>query len=239
MSHSTIAVLLLIFKCLIAVLVGIFEGNGAVYVFNQMPAKWFCDYGEEPTKEMLERSSQRIKSSPWKYLFTMLFIVLNIKLVTDDWIFAIPGTAALWLLMELSLADIKFKVVPDQILILLAITGLGFMQYHGSWKAPVIGAAIGFGITMAIAGLGRLLYKNDTLGGGDIKLFAVLGFLAGPSGIVFIFIVSTVISALHFGILLARKLIKRTDSRAMVPYISIGAAVYLVFFWDKFSEIII
>mgnify|MGYP000890993052 CR=1 FL=1 len=37
-----------IIKSLITILLAIFLGNGAVYFFNKMPAKWFCEYGEEP-----------------------------------------------------------------------------------------------------------------------------------------------------------------------------------------------
>ena len=239
MSDNSIAILLLIIKCLSAILLGIVQGSGAVYFFNKIPPKWFCDYGEEPTPEMMDRYTQRVKSHPWKYVFTMAFIILNIKLVTDDWQFAIPGTIALWFLLELALGDIKFQIVPDQLLILLAITGLGFMQYHSSWKEALIGAAIGLGLMLIIAGIGSMIYKRTTLGGGDIKLYTVLGFITGPMGIIFIFITSTLISAAHFIYLIAGKKVKKNDYRPMVPYIALGAAAYIVFFWDAFSEIII
>ena len=48
----------IIIKCLVAVLAAIFLGNGAVYLFNKMPAKWFCDYGETPSEEMLDPFTQ-------------------------------------------------------------------------------------------------------------------------------------------------------------------------------------
>lgn len=232
MSERTILISLLIIKCLAAILMGILEGNGAVYFFNQMPAKWFCDYDEEPTAEMLDPYTQRVKSHPWKYIFTMAFVILNIKMAVDDWQFAIPGTFALWLLLELAIADIKYRIVPDQILVLLAVTGLGFLQYHASWVEAVYGAAIGFALMGVIAGLGRLFYKKMALGGGDIKLYAVLGLIAGPRGILFIFVVSTLVSGAWFVIQLARGKIKKTDTQPMVPYIAAAAAAYIVFFWD-------
>ena len=224
--------MLQIVKCLVAVLIGIFEGNGAVYFFNKMPAQWFCEYGEEPTAEMKDPYVQRVKSHPWKYIFTMGFIILNIKMVVDDWEFFIPGTVALWLLLELAIADIKYRIVPDQILVLLAITGLGFLQYHSTWQDGVFGALIGFALMGVIAGLGRLFYQKMALGGGDIKLYAVLGLLAGTKGILFIFVVSTLVSAAWFVLQLARKKIKKTDTQPMVPYIAAAAAAYIVFFWD-------
>ena len=237
MSENSIAILILIIKCLTAILIGIFEGNGAVYLFNKVPAKWFCDYGEEPTAEMRDPYTQRIKSHPWKYVFTMAFIILNIKLVVEDWQFAIPGTAALWLLLELSIADIKYRIVPDQYLILLAVTGMGFMSYHGSWSVAFIGAGIGFVLMALIAGLGKLFYQKMALGGGDIKLYAVLGFITGIKGVLFIFVISTLVSGAWFVIQIARKKIKRTDTQPMVPYIAAAAATYIVFFWDYIIEI--
>lgn len=232
MSQDIIYVSLQILKCLIAVFVGILEGNGAVYFFNKIPAEWLCDYGEEPTPEMKDRYTQRVKSHPWKYIFTMAFVILNIKMVVDDWQFAITGTVALWLLLELSIADIKYRIVPDQILILLAVTGFGFMPYHDNWETSVIGAVIGFGIMGLIAGVGKLLYHRLALGGGDIKLYTVLGFLTGYKGILFIFVLSTLVSGAWFVIQLARRKIKRTDTQPMVPYIAGAAAAYIVFFWD-------
>ena len=225
-----------IIACLVAVLVGILEGNGAVFFFNRIPAEWFCDYGEKPTAEMLDRSTQRVKSYPWKYVFTMGFIILNIKMVTDDWQFAIPGTIALWLLLELSISDIKYQIVPDQLLILLTVTGLGFMPYRSTWKEAAFGAAIGFGLMFIIALIGKLTYKRDTIGGGDIKLFTILGFISGPIGFAFIFVVSTLLSAGHFVYLLAKKRVKATDARPMVPFISVAAALHIVFFWDTFTQ---
>ena len=52
----------IVIACLAAIFVGVLEGNGAVYAFNHLPAKWLCDYGEEPSAElsvrMLTRSTE-------------------------------------------------------------------------------------------------------------------------------------------------------------------------------------
>lgn len=216
-------------KVIIAVLIGVLQGNGAVYFFNKMPASWLCDYGETPSEELLNPTTQRIKSNPWKYLFSMGFVILNTKLVVDDWQFALAASAALWILLELALSDKKYSIVPDQLLILLAITAIGVIPFHSSWKAPLFGALIGFSIMMLIALVGKLAYRRDTLGGGDIKLFSALGLIAGPRGILFIFAATTLLSAACFAYLLAKKRAKITDSLPMVPYIATAAAFYLVF----------
>ena len=79
---------------IVAMILGIIGGNGAVYAFNHMPAQWLCDYGEKPSEELLDPYTQRVKSYPWKFIFTMLFTVINIKLVIDDWQFAVAALCA-------------------------------------------------------------------------------------------------------------------------------------------------
>jgi molecular chaperone HtpG len=54
---------------------------------------------------------------------------------------------------------------------LLAVSAVGFIQYHTGWQDMLAGAALGTGIVGATALLGRALYKRDAVGGGDIKLF--------------------------------------------------------------------
>ena len=223
--------LIIIIKCLSAILVGIFAGNGGVYFFNKMPAAWLCEYGQKPPKELLDPYTQRVKSYPWKFIFTMFFIVVGIWLVIDDYRFAIGAVAVIWLMLEMSIADIKYRIVPDQLIILLAVCAFGFISYHDSWMDCLYGGLIGFGVMGFVAVLGKIIYKKDSLGGGDIKLFASLGLIAGVSGIIGIFILTTLMSAGHFVILLAMRKIKRTDSKPMVPYIGISTTIYLIFLW--------
>ena len=226
-------------KCGVALLLGILEGNGAVYFFNHMPAKWFCDYGQEPTEDMLDPYTQRIKSTPWKYIFSMLFVLLNIKMVMDGPQFMVAATFALWLMLEMSIGDIKYGIIPDQLLLLLSVTGLGFIVYNGSWQRCLLGTAVGFGIMFIIALIGRLAYRRDTLGGGDIKMFTCLGFLLGPVGVIAVFMITAFISAGHYVILLAGKKIKSSDTMPMVPYITVATMIYMVFLYGKLELMIL
>lgn len=223
--------LLTIVKCLAAILAAVLLGNGAVYFFNKMPTRWFCEYGQEPTDEMKDPFRQRIKSHPWKVVFTMLFVALGIWLVMDDWRFAVAALCTSWLLIEMAIGDVLYRIVPDQLIVLLVITAVGYFAYYDDWTFCLWGALIGFGIMGFIALIGKFLYRKETLGGGDIKLFAGLGFVTGPYGIVTIFVISTLLSVAHFLLLLARKKVRRGDSRPMVPYIAVAAIGYLTFLW--------
>lgn len=228
-------ILWIILKCTGMILLGILAGNGAVYFFNKVPASWLCDYNEEPSAELKDPYTQRIKSYPWKYIFTMLFIILGIKMVMTDWRFAVAGTFAIWLLLEMSIADIKYRIVPDQYILLLTVTALGFIPFHFDHFSLIAGAAAGF-LIMGLTGLiGKLTGKREAVGGGDIKLFTSLGLITGFWGILFIFAGTALLSGAHIIFLLVRKKITMKDTMPMVPYIAIISAVYIVFFFGKFD----
>ena len=122
-------------------------------------------------------------------------------------------------------------IVPDQLIILLAATGIGFIPHHeGGPLSGIWGALLGFGVVGLIAILGRLIYRRTAIGGGDIKLFGALGLACGIDGVIFVFIVSTFLSAGHFVWQIIRKKAKAGDERPMVPYIAAATILYMVFF---------
>ncbi len=219
--------------CGAAVGLGVLLGNSAVWFFNRIPAKWLTDYGQEPSEELLHPTQQRVKSTPWKYVFTGFFICCGIYLGLQDAAYAVPALAAMWLLLEMAIADLKYLIVPDQLILLLGVTSLGMITKHaGGPMDAVWGALIGFGVLAAMALLAKLIYRKPAIGGADVKLFGALGLVTGVDGILFIFVVSTFLSAGHFIGLMIRKKAKLSDERAMVPYIAVAAGFYLVFFHE-------
>ncbi len=215
--------------CLAAIFLGILFGNGAVYFFNKMPGRWLCDYDEEPSEELLHPTEQRVKSTPWKYVFSGIFIVIGIKLGVEDPVYAFPVMVAVWLALEMAIADAKYMIVPDQLIMLLVVTGLGFIPHHRRGPMDCLyGALIGFGVLFVIAVISRLVYKKPAVGGGDVKLFAALGLATGTDGILIIFVLTTFISAGHFIYLMIRRGAKLSDSRPMAPYIAIASTIYMV-----------
>ena len=226
--------------CGAAIAARILLGNSAVYFFNKMPGKWLCDYGQAPDEELMHPTHQRVKSTPWKYVFSGLFIAAGIKMGLENPLYALPALAALWLLLEMSIADIKYMIVPDQLIMLLVITGLGFIPHHAFGVMDcLVGAAIGFGIMVLIAVIGRLVYKKAAVGGADIKLFGALGLCLGTDGIIAVFILSTFLSAGHFLWLLIRRKIRLSGERPMVPYIAAAATIYLVILHEMSYNIVV
>ena len=207
-----------------------------MYLFNRMPAEWLCDYDEDPTEELMSMDVQRVKSMPWKYIFSMLFVVLNMTLIREDLQFALASSFTLWLLLELAIADVKYNILPDQLIILLAVCSIGFIPYKdGVWEI-LSGGLIAFVIIFVIALMGKLCYRKNTMGGGDIKLFTAIGLICGSFGSIFILIGSYMLLALHAIFLLiyaaAKPKYNLKKYLPMAPYIAIITAIYLIFFWD-------
>ncbi len=237
MERELITILI---TCGAAILAGVIAGNGAVYFFNKMPGSWLCDYGQEPDEELLHPTMQRVRSTPWKYVFTGFFIVVGIVLGMSDPLFAVPAVCAIWLLLEMAIADIKYMIVPDQLIMLLVIAGVGFIPHHRFGVMDCFrGALVGFVVMLVIAVIGRLVYRKPAVGGADVKLFAALGLCCGTDGILVIFVLTTFISAAHFIYLMARRGAKLADERAMVPYIAVSTTLYLVIFHEMSYNIMI
>ncbi|MDR1135200.1 MAG: A24 family peptidase [Clostridiales Family XIII bacterium] len=103
---------------------GVLAGYGAVYVFNRIPSKWLCDYGEAPGERHLP---PRISRRPWGWLFALIFTVSICKIgYMVSWYYAAAALPALWLLLLIGISDRKYKIIPDQFAAALAVVGIGF-----------------------------------------------------------------------------------------------------------------
>jgi leader peptidase (prepilin peptidase)/N-methyltransferase len=197
-----------------------------------MPAKWLCDYDEVPDERHL---APRIGKYPWVPLFFFVFAMAAFKTLLISWSYGAAALPALWALLLIGLSDSKYRIIPDQFVILLAVTGIGFAAIGrgGAWKyaflSPLFGMLLGGGLFFLVAFLGRLFTKKDILGFGDVKLTAVCGLIAGLWGIVAILIMTALSSAAVLSLRLARGSIKTTDEAPLGPFIAGATAVYLLF----------
>lgn len=233
MREEYIYWIVLVSKCLAGILAGLVGGNGLVYIFNKIPVRWYVEYGKEPRGKLLDMSQKRMKASPWKYIFSMILVAFSIWLVQDDWKFAVAAFCTMWLILLISIGDWYYKVIPDQLLILLALCSIGFLSYHASWKSIALGGLCG-GIIMGLLALvGYLLYKKATIGGGDVKLFFALGLCLGLGGVLFVMASSILLSGTHALYKMLQKTIKKGDCMPLAPYVAIATGIYFVARLDR------
>jgi prepilin signal peptidase PulO-like enzyme (type II secretory pathway) len=220
---GTIAILI---KIAVSIAAGALAGISAVYVFNRIPAGWLCDYGQEPEHGMW---GVRIESRPWAAVFVLVFIASSLKLLEQGYLYAVPGLAALWLLLLIGIADGKYRIIPDQLATLLAVTAFGFIPFHGMWQSHLYGALAGGGSILLMGLVGRLLFRKETMGFGDVKLFAAAGLLLGLKGTVIVLILTVFSSAFAFGAGLITGKLKPGDEEPLGPFIAASAALYILF----------
>jgi prepilin signal peptidase PulO-like enzyme (type II secretory pathway) len=205
---------------------GILAGFSAVYAFNRIPAKWLCDYHQKPDPGMWE---ERIKPQPWTIVFILVFSASALKLTGQSYLYAIPGVVALWLLLQIGMADRKYSIIPDQFVIALAVAAFGFIPLHLSYQSQLLGALVGGGSILLMGIVGMLLFKKESMGFGDVKLFAAIGLLLGVKGVVIVLLFTVFSSALVFGIGIMTGRLKADDQQPLGPFISASAAAYILF----------
>jgi prepilin signal peptidase PulO-like enzyme (type II secretory pathway) len=123
------------------------------------------------------------------------------------------------------LIDVEHKILPDKInLYLLAIIGC-YVLLNYPWKYWLIGGAVGFLGPLLITWLFYKIKGQIGLGGGDIKLYGILGLLFGPLGILSTIFLSSFLGAFVGVAMIAMKKMDRDTALPFGPFIIIVAAV--------------
>lgn len=217
----------IIIKTLASIIIGTFAGFSAVYIFNKMPAAWLCEYGEKPSAELADPHIQRVKGYPWRWIYAAGFACLLIRLTFFDVQFAAAGLFACWALLIIGLADLKYMIIPDQFVIMLALSAFGFIPFYQSVLQPVVGAAIGGGVMLVTALLGKFIFKKEVMGFGDVKLMASIGVALGVKGTVLVLIGASLCSGIAAAIGLASGRYKKDDAKPFGPYICAWGIIYI------------
>lgn len=132
-------------------------------------------------------------------------------------------------LILITFIDIDYQIIPDVIslpgipicfLMAVFIMDLSFMD-------ALLGLLIGGGSLYLVAVLYELATKREGMGGGDIKLLALMGAFLGWKSLLFILLVSSLVGAVvGISIMLARG----GDMKYAVPFgpfLSLAAVAYL------------
>lgn len=210
----------------VSVMAGTLAGYGAVFFFNKIPVTWLCDYGEKPEDKLW---GIRIPKYPWSLAFSLLFIAMSYVLWGKGILYAIAGILCLWFLLLISIADIKYMIVPDQFVVAVSVTAVGFIPFQEGFFSPFYGALLGSGSFLIIGLIGKLFLKKEAMGFGDVKLMAAIGLVTGFSGMVIVIVVTFFSSGIIMGIgLLSRKL-KKESYQPLAPYIAVSAAAFILF----------
>jgi len=80
--------------------------------------------------------------------------------------------------------DWELYIIPDELNATLLVIGVAYQVWNHTPMVALIGALAGWGILWGIAFFGRLAFRKDAMGHGDIKMMRGVGSLIGPAMLV-------------------------------------------------------
>lgn len=130
------------------------------------------------------------------------------------------------LLVIITVSDIAYMLIPDKVLLPFAFVLFGLRIYAPltPWWDSLLGATVGFGVLLLIG-----VVSKGGMGGGDIKLFFVIGLVLGTLQTLLTLFLAAVIGTIA-GIYILKR--RGQGRKTPIPFgPSIAAAAIIAYFW--------
>ncbi len=145
--------------------------------------------------------------------------------------------------------DLEHMIIPDRVSLGGIVLGLGLSAlvpalHHertamGGLGASFLGAVTGSGMLWITALLGKLVFKKDAMGMGDVKLLGAIGAFLGWLSVLFTIMISSFTGAI-VGVSLVLSQRKEMQSRIPYgPYLALAALIWLFWgptLWNAYIE---
>lgn len=134
-------------------------------------------------------------------------------------------------LIVITFIDLDHQIIPDRISVVGIPIGFAlslFVLSTTTWLDSLIGIAAGGGFFLFIALAYYLVARKEGMGGGDIKLLAMIGAFAGWQGVIFVVFFSSLVGSV-VGILYI--VLSGRGSRSPIPFgpfLALGAYLYFM-----------
>lgn len=146
-------------------------------------------------------------------------------------IFGLSSISAIYMLIAsilivISFIDYNYQIIPDKLILLgfIIITPIHILySFPSSLINGLLGLFISGGLFLSIA-----FISKGGMGGGDIKLISLIGYLLGLK-VFMVIIISFILGALVSIILLITNVKNRKDAIAFGPFIAIASIIVMLF----------
>ncbi len=142
---------------------------------------------------------------------------------------ALRGAILLTILLGIAVSDARFYIIPDQFTIGGAALGL-LLAFFSPALGPLealVGMVVGFGLLWFTAWAGKKVFKKEAMGGGDIKMMALIGAFLGVQGVFLALFLAAFLGAVIFGPISIR-------TGKLVPFgIFLAAGAALTYGWGE------
>lgn len=135
------------------------------------------------------------------------------------------------ILIAITFIDLEHGEIPDEISIPGIFVGAALMSVFtldGSGSKlislfdAVIGIAVGGGMMYLLGVVGKMAFKKEAVGGGDVKLMAMMGAFLGWKLVLFTFFLAPVLGS---GVAIYMKLKYKAETLPYGPYLALGAMI--------------
>lgn len=172
------------------------------------------------------------------FIATMNAIVMVISYYIYDFSYEFLATILVsGLVINIFVSDFKYMIIMDTPLVLVSVLILVLKAIFMGFKAMFISLISGlvlFFFMLLIGMAGKKIFKREALGGGDVKLAAVIGIILGLRlGLVAIIFSSLL--ALPYA--LAAMMLGRNREVPFGPFL-IGSMALVFIFSDKFMNLV-
>ncbi len=164
---------------------------------------------------------------PLVEFITSALLVLAYLRFGLSWDFAARSILILFMILTFFI-DLKHRIIPDVLTFPGIILGflLSFVVTSPSVLNSLLGILVGGGMFYLSAILGELLFKKESMGGGDIKLAMMLGAFLGWQNIILVLLLSALLGSLIGGVaLFLSKDVKQTRTIPFGPFLALGAVI--------------
>ncbi|MFZ0241769.1 MAG: A24 family peptidase [Desulfobacterales bacterium] len=132
-------------------------------------------------------------------------------------------------LIVITFIDIDHRIIPDRLslpgILVFFMAALALPSMN--WLEALLGIVIGGGSLFLVALVYHLLTRQEGMGGGDIKLLAMIGALIGWKGVLFTIFVSSAVGTVTGLAIMAATRQNMKLAVPFGPFLSIGALVYV------------
>ncbi len=150
--------------------------------------------------------------------------------------FSIKGFEVVFLslvFLAIFFIDLDHTIIPDVFTIPGIFIGLALGFLPGSivgWKQSLIGIAIGAGAFLLVGIMGRMIFKKEALGFGDVKYAAMVGAFLGWKNLLLMLIIASFLgSIIGISMIYLSGKKGKTTYIPFGPFLTVGAWVAIYF----------
>ncbi len=140
---------------------------------------------------------------------------------------ALSGAVFVTILFGIAMTDAREYIIPDEFSLGGLVIGLLFSVAGGlqTLGVALLGAAVGFGVLWLVGMLGTWAFKKDAMGGGDIKMMAMVGAFLGWQGVLLTIFLGALLGTLIF---VPITLVKKDKLVPFGIFLALGAVATLL-----------